>query len=248
MGPFGQGMGEWTLAFMNGEGFGSGLSPAWADKQPNVMANVRFTPFMQSVFGVSFLKDKRWVYDWDDITYQNRLDYADETAVSVVAKVGSGPFSLMGEYLYYDYPIPDREDPAEVVNVTGSGFSVFPMMRLSEKFEIVGRYDLWDPDTDSDEAIWMPTSTGMLTSSTGWAPSPWWVPSDYDASYYYVKHNVYVFGFNYNITERMKGAPGVIFQFNWQRMDPQEEVGGVELDPVDSFIFQVRWGWGGLNF
>jgi hypothetical protein len=248
MGPFSQGMGEWTLAFMNGEGFDSGFSPAWADKQPDVMANVRFTPVMQSVVGLSFLRDKRWVYGWDDITYENRLGYGDRTAVSALARVGNGPFSLMGEYLYYDYPIPDREDPTEVAQVTGMGFSIFPMMRLSEKLEVVGRYDSWDPDTDSEEAIWMPESPGLLTSSPTSIPDPWWVPGDYDASYYYVKHDVYVVGFNYNITERMKGAPGVVFQFNWQRMDPKEDIGEVELDPVDSFIFQVRWGWGGLNF
>jgi hypothetical protein len=55
-------------------------------------------------------------------------------------------------------------------------------------------------------------------------------------------------GLNYNITERMTGVPGVIFQVNWQRMDPQEEIGDAELDPVDSFVLQVRWGWGGLSF
>ena len=202
------------------------------------MANVRFTPVMQSVVGLSFLRDKRWVYGWDDTNYYNRLGYADVTAASALIRWGSGPFSVMGEYLYYDYPIPDRDDPTEVMNVTGSGFSVFPMMR---------RYDLWDPDTDSDQSIWSP-STGLLASGSTWVPHPWWVPSDYTASYYYVKHAVYVAGFNYNITERMKGAPGVIFQFNWQRMDPQEDLGETELDPVDSFIFQVRWGWGGLNF
>jgi hypothetical protein len=122
------------------------------------------------------------------------------------------------------------------------------MMRLSEKLEVVGRYDSWDPDSDCEDAIWMPATPGLLSSGTASIPSPWWVPGDYDASYYFVKHAVYVAGFNYNITERMKGAPGVIFQFNWQRMDPQEEIGGHELDPVDSFIFQVRWGWGGLDF
>ena len=248
MGPFGEGLGEWTLAFMNGEGFDSGLSPAWADRQPNVMANVRFTPIMQSVVGLSFLRDKRWVFGWEDANYDTKLGYADETAVSALVRWGTGPFSLMGEYLYYDYPIQDREDPAEVMNVTGNGFSIFPMMRLSEKFEVVGRYDFWDPDTDSEDAIWMPSSPGMLAAGATPIPNPWWVPSEYEASYYYVKHTVYVAGFNYNMTERMKGAPGVIFQFNWQRMDPQEEIGEIELDPIDSFIFQVRWGWGGLNF
>jgi hypothetical protein len=211
------------------------------------MANLRFTPFMQSVVGLSFLRDKRWVYPWE-AAYEdtNRLGYGDETAISAFVRWGSGPFSLMGEYLYYDYPIPDWEDPTEVLNVTGTGFSIFPMMRLSEKFEIVGRYDFWDPDTDGEDAIWQaPEGWDWETSS----PShPWWIPKDYDASYHFVKHTVYVAGFNYNIAERMKGAPGVIFQFNWQRMDPQEEIDEIELDPIDSFIFQVRWGWGGLNF
>jgi hypothetical protein len=248
MGPFGQGLGEWTLASMNGEGFDSGLNPPWADRQPDVMANVRFVPVMQTVVGLSFLADKRWVYGWDDVTYETRLAYRDRRAFSALAKVENGPLSLMGEYLYYDYPIPDRDNPTQAVNVTGAGFSIFPVVRLSEKAQLVGRYDSWDPDTDSDKSIWMPSSPDLLASSLESTPTPWWLPAEYEASYYYVKHDVYVVGLNYNITERMKGAPGVIFQFNWQRMDPQEKIGEVELDPIDSFVLQVRWGWGGLNF
>jgi hypothetical protein len=253
LGTFSEGMGEWSIGIMNGEGFSSGMTPAYADKQPAIMANVRFTPIVETMVGFSVLRDKRYVYDWDYFTYDvgSRIGYEDRTAMSVVAKWGSGPMSVLGEYLYHDYPIPDREDPSLPTNVKGSGFSIVPKMRLTEKMEIVGRYDTWDPDKDSDCPIWEGGSVGALTSGAP-VPEPWWLPSDYDSKYYFVKHNVYVVGFNYNITERMEGDPGVLLQVNWQRMDPQEDIAILEpddqVDAIDSFVFQVRWGWGGLDF
>jgi hypothetical protein len=247
LGTIPDGMGEWSLALMNGEGFTSGLSPLWADKQPSFMANIRLMPIMETVIGLSFLADKRWVYPWDDLTYANRIEYGNRTAFSLMARGGSGPFSLLAEYLYHDYPIPDRDDPEnKAMNVTGQGFSIFPTVRLSEKFDLVGRWDFWDPDKDSDHPIWLPPEGCVIPECE--VPRQWWVPAGYDAQYYYTKHYVYVLGFNYNITERIKGTPGVIFQFNWQRMDPKESFWEYELDPVDSYVFQVRWGWGGLDF
>jgi len=259
LGMISEGMGEWTLSVMNGEGFSSGLTPLYADKQPAVMANIRFTPMMETMLGFSFLRDKRYVYSWDSPSYDplHRLSYEDRTAISVVGRWGGGPISLLGEYIYYDYPIPDRENTSQAANVKGSGFSIFPKMRLTEKMEVVGRYDTWDPDKDSDQALWTPGTTAAMSSQYP-VPSPWWPPTDYQSKYYLVKHNVYVVGFNYNITDRMEGEPGVLLQVNWQRMDPQEDLewydpatedtGTMTLDAVDSFIFQLRWGWGALDF
>ncbi len=237
---------EWTFAIVNGEGYDSGFNPPYADRQPGFTASLRFVPVTNMTVGFSFLRDKRYVYRWDDVSDSSRIGYEDRTAYSFMARVGNGPFSLLGEYLFYDYPIASREDPSQPTNVKGTGFTIFPMLRVTQKFDVVARYDMWDPDKDSDQAIWQPSHG--FTSTTG-SPQPWWVPGDYkDARYYFVKHNVYVFGFNYNITKRMEGEPGVMFQVNWQRVDPQEDIGEQSLDPLDSFIFQIRWGWGGLDF
>ncbi len=246
------GMGEWAVGVMNGEGYSSGFTPDYADKQPGVMATLRYMPMRETVVGISFLRDKRYVYPWTYASlegpYDHNIGYENRTAFSFMGRVGSGPFSLMGEYLYYDYPIPDRDDAEVPVNVKGTGFSVFPMVRLTEKLDLVGRYDLWDPDTDSDRPIWEPAESGGMMATVGETLVPWWIPTDYDAQYYYVKHNVYTIGFNYNITDRMEGKPGVIFQFNWQRMSPDETIPEMTLEDVDSYIFQFRWGWGGLDF
>jgi hypothetical protein len=242
------GMGEWAVGFMNGEGFSSGFSPVYADKQPGIIGMVRYLPMRETVIGLSFLRDKRFVYRWDDFDYSSSIGYENRTAFSFMGRYGSGPLSILGEYLWYDYPIPDREDPTSTAaNVTGAGWSIFPMLRLTEKFDVVGRYDTWDPDTDCDDPIWMGWTSPPFTSFESF-PQTWWLPTDYDARYYFVKHNVYTVGFNYNITERMEGEPGVIFQVNWQRMSPDEEIPDMPLEDIDSFIFQVRWGWGGLNF
>jgi hypothetical protein len=248
------GMGEWAVGVMNGEGYSSGLTPDYADKQPGVMGTFRYMPMRETVIGVSFLRDKRYVYPWtysiETEPYESHIGYEDRTAFSVMGRVGSGPFSILGEYLYYDYPIPDRELTDTPVNVTGIGFSVFPMLRVTEKIDLVGRYDLWDPDSDSDCPIWEPahSESPEVMATSAETLTPWWIPSDYDARYYYVKHNVYTLGFNYNITDRMEGKPGVVFQFNWQRMSPDEQIPDMTLEDVDSFIFQCTWGWGGLDF
>jgi hypothetical protein len=248
MGMIPDGMGEWAIGVMNGEGFTSGLNPVYADKQPGIMGTVRYIPMRETVVGLSFLTDKRYVYRWDDFDYSSSIGYENRTAFSAMGRWGTGPLSIMGEYLYYDYPIPDREDPENTAaNVTGAGWSVFPMIRMTDKMDIVGRYDSWDPDTDSDDPIWMGYGTVGFTSIETF-PQAWWLPTDYDARYYFAKHSVYTVGFNYNITERMEGEPGVIFQVNWQRMSPDEEIPDMVLEDIDSFIFQVRWGWGGLNF
>jgi hypothetical protein len=250
LGMIPNGLGEWTIGVMNGEGFSSGLSPAYADKQPGVMANLRIMPMMETMINLSFLRDKRYVYPWLTTTYDNSIGYEDRTAFSFTGKVGRGPFSLMGEYLQYDYPIPDPDNPDnEAVNVTGTGFMIFPTFRLTPKLDLVGRYDSWDPDTDSDDGIWQAPYAGTLSSGFESVPQPWWLPTDYDQRYYFVKHSVYVVGFNYNITDRMEGEPGVLLQFNWQRIDPGEDIVNMEpLDQIDSFMVQVRWGWGGLDF
>ena len=272
LGTVPEGMGEWSVGIMNGEGFSSDFNQGYADRQPALMATVRLMPLREMVVGLSALKDKRYVYEWYETEFspENRIGYGDRTAISAMGRLTHGPFSLLGEYLYYDYPIPNRDATAEErsINVKGTGFSVFPMVRLTEKFEVVGRYDMWDPDKDTDQSIgllqtWYEPADGDIAACT-WDQNPttWWFPGDYSSEYYNVSHNVYTVGFNYNLTDRMEGDPGVIVQVNWQRMDPQEDLEwyveqdddttiektAKALDPVDSFIVQLRWGWGGLDF
>ena len=272
LGTIPDGMGEWSVGIMNGEGFSSDLNQGYYDRQPAVMATVRLMPLTETVIGFSALSDRRYVYEWYDTEFsrENRIGYSDRTAVSAMCRVAHGPFSLLGEYLYYDYPIPSRDDTAEqrTMSVKGTGFSVFPMVRLTEKLDVVGRYDMWDPDKDTDQSIgllqtWnvpaVPDETPAYSYDQN--PATWWFPGDYSSEYYNVSHNVYTVGFNYNLTDRMEGDPGVIVQVNWQRMDPQEDLEwyivqedetidktAKVLDPVDSFIVQLRWGWGGLDF
>ena len=270
MGMMPNGMGEWMLCAMNGEGFSSGVAPEYADKQPGIMANVRIVPMTETMVGFSLLRDKRRVFCWDYEDDQlagmfgdgGSIGYETLTAFSFVGRIGSGPINILGEYLYCDYPIPDRQDDTKSINVKGTGFSVLPMMRLTEKLDLVGRYDSWDPDKDSEHPIgqvarWTETGEGGEILAQHFAyPTAWWIPDEYMPQYYHVKHDVYVAGLNYNITKRMEGQPGVIIQVNWQRMEPKEDLewfdetdsGKISLDPVDSFIFQVKWGWGGLDF
>jgi hypothetical protein len=247
MGAISQDMGEWALGIMNGEGYTSGPSPQYATNTPAFIANLRLMPVTEATVGVSFLWDERNVYTWENAAYTDEelLGKKSRTAISAMARYGRGFFNVLGEYLYYDHPIPDRDNPQTgTQNVKAMAFTVFPVVRLTQQLDLVGRYDYWDPDSDSDKSIW--NAPGDWTGAT---PSPWWVPREYAPGYYYVKHNVYALGFNYNITERMKGDPGVILQVNWQRMSPSEDLGEQgNLDDTDYFTAQLRWGWGGLEY
>ena len=126
----------------------------------------------ETVVGLSVLKDKRYVHPWDQSVFsrENSIAYEDRTAFSVMGRVGTGPFSLLGEYLYYDYPIPDRDDPANCsVNVKGTGFSVFPMLRVTEQFDIVAVL----ADTQASQAFKSYLKTGCDTRSyTGFSILP----------------------------------------------------------------------------
>jgi len=118
------GYGEYEISVLNGEGYkktGGDL-----DKEPEFAGNIRIVPLPGVTLGGSVL-------------YEN--DESERLAYAGVGHFSKGPFELWGEYL-----VQDKSD------VTSSGFMVMPILKLKSltniDVDIVGRFDMWDGNTD----------------------------------------------------------------------------------------------------
>lgn len=121
------GYGEYVVSVLNGEGYkntGSDL-----DKEPEILGNLRVTPFPGITLGGSVL------YEGDD---SDRLAYAG------IGHFSKGLFELWGEYLVSD-----------INDVTGNGFMVMPILKMKELIgvdaDMIGRLDFWDGNRDVED-------------------------------------------------------------------------------------------------
>jgi len=131
------GYGEYAVSVLNGEGYkktGGDL-----DKEPEIAANLRVIPIPGFTLGGSVL------YENDE---NERLAYAG------VAHFSKGPFELWGEYLVSD-----------INEITSSGFMVMPIIKLKRMagidVDILGRFDMWDGNTDADDDGHMNITAGL---------------------------------------------------------------------------------------
>ena len=131
------GFGEYAVSLLNGEGYKK--TGADVDKEPEIAANFRIIPIPGLTVGGSVL------YESDE---SDRLAYAG------VAHFSKGIFELWGEYL-----VSDMND------ITGSGFMVMPILRLKGMtgidIDLLGRFDMWDGDTDIDDNGHMNITAGV---------------------------------------------------------------------------------------
>ncbi len=117
------GKGVYALGVYNGEGYtatGSSL-----DLDPELLGNIRLTLVPDFTVGGSVL------YTTD----------ADKFAAIGLARFSKGPFELRGEYLFQN-----KDDSKSI------GFMVMPIIGLrtimNVDIDLVGRFDMWDMDTD----------------------------------------------------------------------------------------------------
>ena len=128
------GFGEYQLGIYNGEGYKKYLDNI--DKNPAFVANVRFIPFTGLTLGGS-VHYSQFEFATDTLgNTENRKDMK----VAGVLRGAYGPVELWGEYLMRE------KDEAQ-----GSGLMVMPVVTLGRRFQLLGRYDIWDPDTDTDD-------------------------------------------------------------------------------------------------
>ncbi|RLC48937.1 MAG: hypothetical protein DRH57_01140 [Candidatus Cloacimonadota bacterium] len=119
------GMGEYALAVTNGEGYKKAGDNV--NTSPAYLANLRFIPISGITIGGSYYTKKKGT------------DKTDYSAYAAVGRLAFGPLDIQFEFL-------SKEDDGTV----GQGFMIMPIVKLTDKFELVARYDNWEPNTDED--------------------------------------------------------------------------------------------------
>ena len=142
------GFGSYALAVYNGEGYkkvGSNIN-----KDLNYLANLRVTPIAGVTLGGSYMMKTKNDSEIAD-SLGTMIDNPDREEYSLIAGVGKfafGPFSLLAQYLMKDKDKPNV-DGYEKVNTTV--VSLLPVFKVNNNFDILARYDIYDPDTDTDD-------------------------------------------------------------------------------------------------
>lgn len=142
------GFGTYDVAVYNGEGYkktGSDLN-----KDMNFVGNIRVIPIVGVTIGGSYMMKTAKDSQIDDGT-GNMIDNLDREEYSMMAGVGKvafGHVSVSAQYLNKVKSMPNDDTKDDV---TTSVISVMPVFKASDKFDIVARYDIYDPNTDTDD-------------------------------------------------------------------------------------------------
>ncbi len=144
------GFGSYALAVYNGEGYkkvGSNIN-----KDMNYVANLRVTPINGVTLGGSYMFKSKYDSQIEDETARgDMVDNPDREEYNLIAGVGKfayGPVSLLAQYLNKVKCKPNMDDYDDI---TTTVMSFMPVFKVNNKIDIVGRYDMYDPDTDTDD-------------------------------------------------------------------------------------------------
>ncbi len=236
-----QGLGELQLGIYNGEGYK--YAGKYVNRSPELLANLRLTPFPGIALGGSiftnaqdashYKNDKKGrmtsgsetLFMNADTTNQNRL------ALAPTLKVAFGPFSLTGEYISYRYTrwfsyykinrdtagnIVDSTLVEKTKNYNFAGLDLVPVISLAKRqLEVFGRFSIWNRSEEDNNTMKLNQDKSFLR---------------------------YGAGFNYHFVRREKGKPGLLGQFAWTRTQPKNS----ELKPTDVFLAQLRFEWSAI--
>jgi len=79
------------------------------------------------------------------------IDNPDRESYNLMAGVGKfafGPISVLAQYLNKVKSMPNIDGVDEV---TTTVLSVMPVYKVNNTFDIIARYDMYDPNTDTDD-------------------------------------------------------------------------------------------------
>lgn len=191
-GNFPMGYGEYAVGVYNGEGYkktGGDLNTTMA-----YLANVRVIPITGLMVGGSFYSKTNGSEANDDET--------DYTALAGLAQFSYSKFSVLGEYL-------SKDDD----DVTSTAMMVMPSFRLNNNFELIGRYDIFDCDTDNDDVY-----GGKVSNSD---------------------NSSYLVGANWYISKTAKQSPILTLKANYQNTSFELE----DTDPISTVMLQLEWNF-----
>lgn len=133
--------GSYALAVYNGEGYKKVGDNINTDM--NYAANLRVTPIAGVTFGGSYMF--RSENDSDD---DNREEC---NLIAGIGKFAFGPFNLLAEYLYKIKSLPNANPEKD--NKKSSVITIIPVYKITDKIELLARYDIYDPDIEADDDI-----------------------------------------------------------------------------------------------
>lgn len=133
-----QGYGSYAVAVYNGEGYKKTGGDINTDM--NYLANLRVSPITGLTVGGSYMFKSK-----------NDSDASDREEYNMIAGMGKfafGAASITAQYLTKTTSYPNDNS---LDDVSDSVISLMPMYKLNNKFELVARYDIYDPNTDVDD-------------------------------------------------------------------------------------------------
>ncbi len=232
------GLGELHLGVYNGEGYK--YAGKYINLSPELLANLRLTPFTGITLGASvftnasdaspYKNDKKGrsgsgnniFYMNADTTNKNRF------ALAPMLRVAFGPVSLTGEYIIYNYQrwfsyykinLDTAGNPTDSTLVEKTkkyafgGIDLVPVITLAKrKVQLFGRFAIWNRQEENNNVMELNKDRSFIR---------------------------YGAGFNYHLVRREKGKPGLAYQFAWTRTQPRNNA----LKPTDVFLAQVRFEW-----
>jgi hypothetical protein len=225
------GLGEVQLGVYNGEGYK--MTGKFLETSPELLANLRLTPFGGVQIGASAFTSKKDISLYTNSTAGGKLspdrkkwllpDTANTNRLGIapMLKVSFGPVAVTGEYIIYNYArtygyysadsasgaISDSTYKSGEKKYAQFGFDVVPVVTLiGRKLEVFGRFALWDRKEDDVRAD--------------------------DKSF-----TRYGAGANWHFHRRASGKPGAEFQLAWTRDLTKKE----GAKPTDTFSAQFRF-------
>ena len=140
--------GSYNLAIYNGEGYKNVGKNINTDM--NYAANLRISAINNVILGGSYMFRSEKDSDADD-----REEY---NLMVGIGKFAFGNFTLLAEYLQKVESAPNVDN---VDDVTTNVISILPVYKINDKFELLARYDIYDPNTDNDDDVENTFITGI---------------------------------------------------------------------------------------
>jgi len=148
---------SYNLGVYNGEGYkksGSKVNTEYA-----YLANVRIKPVEMLELGGTFSMNTNKAASIEEIVdedgtgeYIDNPDHEAHTSFAALAKFKMSGVTLLGQFLGKTVEL-DNDDDAE--DVSSQAISVLAMFNLKDvadlNMDLVGRYDMYDPNTDNDD-------------------------------------------------------------------------------------------------
>ena len=150
-GYYPKGFGTYNLAVYNGEGYKKTAGDL--NKDLNFAIDTRITPFTGVTLGGSYMFKTKNDSQVDttlagDGSLVDNPDREHYNMIAGIGKVVFGDFSLLGQYLMKTKSMPNDDSADDVVTTV---ISAMPKYKINNTFDVLGRYDIYDPNTDNDD-------------------------------------------------------------------------------------------------